>query len=167
MQRAAGNGNQPLIGVTSGRPTVLIAEDDPDDRLIAAEAFSAAGVSCPVLFVEDGAQLLDYLAGVERYADRERYPMPNLLILDLNMPRIDGREALERMHAHPDWCRIPVVVLTTSKAHEDQIRSWRCGIDSYFTKPTSFAVLVEFFRQLKRMWLPQDDAAAATEELTR
>jgi CheY-like chemotaxis protein len=102
--------------------------------------------------VEDGEQLLDYLLRRGRWADPAQSPRPGLVLLDLNMPRMDGREALARIKAHPALRRIPVVVLTTSRAQADVLRSYDLGANSFITKPRSFGGLVEAMRVLGRYW---------------
>jgi two-component system, response regulator len=131
---------------------ILVAEDDPDDRLILREAFAAAGIVNPLRFVEDGEQLLEYLDGTGAYADRASHPLPGLIVLDLNMPRIDGREAVARIRRRPEWSDVPVVVLTTSRAVDDQRQGWQSGIDAYFCKSGSFARMIEIAAQIRAQW---------------
>src|SRR5947209_16514798 len=108
-----------------GKPiTILMADDDPDDRLMAREAFQEARLANDLRFVEDGAELLDYLRRRGKYADPASSPRPGLILLDLNMPRKDGREALGEIKADPSLRNIRVVVLTTSKAEEDIERAY-------------------------------------------
>jgi CheY-like chemotaxis protein len=104
-------------------------------------------------FVEDGDELLDYLYHRGKYADAGSSPSPGLILLDLNMPRKDGREALREIKADPDLRRIPVVVLTTSKAEEDIYRTYDLGANSFITKPVSFEGLVAVMRDIGRYWI--------------
>lgn len=131
---------------------VLAAEDDPDDRLLVSEAFVEADLPCRLDFVEDGDSLLAYLLGKEPYADKAEV-RPSLILLDLNMPGKDGREALAELKAHPQLRRIPVVVMTTSKAEQDILRSYELGVNSFIVKPITFDGLVEVVRVLGRYWL--------------
>ncbi len=132
---------------------ILMADDDPDDRLMTEEAFAECGVGHPLRFVVDGEALLDYLLRRGPYADEQAYPMPCLILLDLNMPRKDGREALQEIKAHPQLRQIPVVVFTTSKSDEDVRRSYEDGSNSFITKPVSFTGLLDIVHILGRYWL--------------
>jgi CheY-like chemotaxis protein len=133
--------------------TILMAEDDPDDRLLAAEAARECRVTDDLRFVEDGEQLLDYLRRRGRWADPALSPRPGLVLLDLNMPRMDGREALAAIKSDPELRRIPVVVLTTSRAESDVARAYDLGANSFITKPASFGGLVDAMRVLGRYWM--------------
>ncbi len=130
---------------------ILLAEDDPDDRLLIEHAFRTCGNTLPLVFVEDGEELLDYLLRRGRWSGTDA-PRPELVLLDLNMPRKDGREALAEMKAHPDLRRIPVVVLTTSSTQEDVLKTYSLGANSYVSKPGSFDALVEVIRALHAWW---------------
>ena len=130
------------------RPLVLIAEDDADDRLLAEEAFRVSQIDCEIRFVADGEQLLSYLRGEGEFADRTLFPFPRVVLLDLNMPRKDGREALAEMRADPRLRELPVMVLTTSRAHEDRSRVVQLGACDFATKPTRFDELVGIVRRL-------------------
>jgi two-component system, response regulator len=132
--------------------TILLADDDPDDRLMAREAFAESLLSNPLMMVEDGEQLLDYLRGTGAWA-ASKPAKPGLILLDLNMPRMDGREALREIKNDPELRRIPVVVLTTSKAEEDIVRAYDLGVNSFITKPVSFDQLVDVMKYLGRYWL--------------
>lgn len=133
--------------------TILLAEDDADDRLLVREALSEGRVLNELRCVEDGEELLDYLRRRGRYADPETSPRPGLVLLDLNMPRKDGREALREIKGDPDLKRIPIVVMTTSKAEEDIVRSYDLGANSYVTKPVTFERLVELMKVMGRYWI--------------
>jgi CheY-like chemotaxis protein len=132
--------------------TILMAEDDPDDRFLAREALEEARLANPLKFVHNGEDLMDYLYRRGAYADPDAAPRPGLILLDLNMPRKDGREALQEIKADPDLRRIPVVVLTTSKAEEDVLRSYDLGVNAYITKPVTFQALVEVMMALGKFW---------------
>jgi CheY-like chemotaxis protein len=131
--------------------SILIAEDDPDDRYLAKEALSESRLANQLYFVEDGEDLLDFLRHHGRYAE-EAPPRPGIILLDLNMPRKDGREALHEIKADPYLRRIPVVVLTTSKAEEDILRSYDLGVNSFIVKPVTFDGLVTTMQTLGRYW---------------
>ena len=133
--------------------TILLAEDDPDDRLLLQDALLEGRLVNDLRCVEDGEDLLDYLYHRGRYADRDASPRPGLILLDLNMPRKDGREALREIKGDPGLRQIPVVVLTTSKAEEDIFRSYDLGANSFITKPVTFASLVNLMRSLEEYWL--------------
>jgi len=133
--------------------TILMAEDDADDRLMAREAFEECRLGNPLQFVGDGEELMDYLNRRGKYADDVLYPMPGLILLDLNMPRKDGREALREIKSDPALRDIPVVVLTTSKAEQDVADSYGDGANSFITKPVSFAALIEVVRTVGKYWL--------------
>ncbi|MGE5223201.1 MAG: response regulator [Omnitrophica WOR_2 bacterium] len=137
-----------------GKPiSILMAEDDADDRLLSGEALEEAHLANDLYFVEDGEELIDFLCHTGKYAGKDdSVPRPGLILLDLNMPRKDGREALEEIKKNPDLKRIPVVVLTTSKAEEDIIRSYDLGVSGYITKPVKLEDLVSIMRALGKYW---------------
>lgn len=132
---------------------ILMAEDDADDRLLVREAFEESRLVNELRFVEDGEELLDYLRGRGRFAGEGSAPRPGLILLDLNMPRKDGREALREIKEDADLRRIPVVVMTTSKAEEDIFRSYDLGASSFITKPVTFERLVELMKTLGQYWI--------------
>lgn len=133
--------------------TILMADDDEDDRILAQDAMKESRVLNELYFVEDGVELLAYLNGEGQYSDRDKYPMPGLILLDLNMPKKDGREALGDIKKSPALRRIPVVILTTSKAEEDMLRGYDLGAASYITKPVTFDSLVELMKALGKYWV--------------
>ena len=133
--------------------TILVADDDPDDRMMIEEAFEENRVANAVEFVEDGEELMAYLRREGEYAKLAGRPYPGIILLDLNMPRKDGREALRELKADPDLCRIPVVVLTTSQAEEDIVRTYGLGVSSFVTKPVSFEGLVEAIKVICQYWI--------------
>jgi len=132
--------------------TILIADDDADDRLMASEALEESRLANDLRFVEDGEELLDYLYRRGRFAGEGAAPRPGLILLDLNMPRMDGREALREIKSDPGLRSIPVVVLTTSKAEEDIYRTYDLGVNSFITKPVQFESLVEVMKALGKYW---------------
>src|SRR5437764_14134969 len=139
------NGGKPIV--------ILLADDDEEDRMLAADALEESRVVNDLRFVEDGDELLDYLYRRGRYSDADAAPTPGLILLDLNMPRKDGREALREIKADPRLKSIRVVVLTTSKAEEDIFRIYELSAASYITKPVTFLALIEVVRTLGQYWL--------------
>ena len=133
--------------------TILMADDDADDRQMTREAFEESRLANDLRFVEDGEELMDYLKRRGQYADPDNSPRPGLILLDLNMPRKDGREALREIKADPQLKHLRVVVLTTSKAEEDIFRTYDLSAASYITKPVTFESLVEVVRALGKYWL--------------
>src|SRR3954465_12980239 len=133
--------------------TILMADDDPDDREMTREAFQESRLANDLRFVADGEELLDYLYRRGKYANLADSPFPSILLLDLNMPKKDGREALREIKADPRFRSIRVIVLTTSKAEEDIIRSYDLSAASYITKPVTFDALVEVVQTLGKYWL--------------
>jgi CheY-like chemotaxis protein len=132
--------------------TILMADDDADDRLMAQEALEEARLANELRFVTDGEELLDYLHRRGPYAAVGAAPQPGLILLDLNMPKKDGRQALKELKADPALRHIPVVVLTTSKAEEDILRTYDLGVNSFITKPVMFESLVDIMQTLARYW---------------
>jgi len=133
--------------------TILVADDDADDRMLIDEAFEESLLQNPVDFVEDGEQLLAYLRREGKYAEHKGQAYPGVILLDLNMPRMDGRTALAKIKEDPDLCRIPVVILTTSKAEEDIIRTYGLGVSSFITKPVTFEGLIDVVKAIGHYWV--------------
>ena len=145
---------------------ILIADDDADDRMLIEDAFEESCLSNPLDFVEDGEELLEFLRCEGRYQDRNPADMPGLIVLDLNMPKMDGRTALEHLKKDDLLRRIPVIVLTTSQAEEDILKTYGLGVSSFISKPVTFDGLVEVVRTIGKYWiqivaLPPSDADAA------
>jgi CheY-like chemotaxis protein len=132
--------------------TILIADDDTDDRLFMDKALRQSGYTQNVQFVEDGEELMEYLRREGRYNEHNA-PWPNLLILDLNMPRKNGFQALNEIKDDPQLRRLPVVVMTTSSADEDVLKTYNLGVNSFVTKPFNFNRLVEMVGALKTYWI--------------
>ena len=130
-----------------------MADDSEDDRFLAREALKESRVLNDLYEVEDGEELMDYLKRRGRYADAAISPRPGFILLDLNMPRKSGREALEEIKADSSLKRIPVVVLTTSDDEADMIQSYDLGVSSFITKPVSFAALVEVMKTIGKYWI--------------
>jgi CheY-like chemotaxis protein len=132
--------------------TILMADDDPDDRLLTADALKEARLINDIRFVENGIELLEYLRRQGRFAPPADAPRPGLILLDLNMPKKDGRTVLKEIKQDPDLRMIPVVVLTTSKDDEDVYRSYDLGVNSYIVKPVTFEALVDILQTLEKYW---------------
>jgi CheY-like chemotaxis protein len=144
---------------------ILMAEDDADDRLLIGEAFAEAGHHSRVTAVPDGGELLRYLRREAKYADPGAYPTPDVVLLDLNMPRLDGREALHEIKSDPRLRGIPVIVFTTSRDPDDIENCYLDGANSYIVKPSNYAGLLDAANTIGRYWsdlvqLPRTAAAA-------
>ena len=142
-------------------PAILVAEDDAQHALLIRAALAAARLANPVHLVHDGEEAVAYLAGTDGYADRDRYPLPALVLLDLHMPGRSGLEVLAWLRACPGLERVPVLVLTASEeaAHIDE--AFQAGADSYLIKPVGFDALLDVVRNLELRWLvlPPDGRA--------
>ncbi|MDX5419958.1 MAG: response regulator [Hymenobacteraceae bacterium] len=131
---------------------ILIADDDAEDRMLVKDALEESRLKNSIHFVENGEELMDYLHHRGKYADTNEYPTPGLILLDLNMPKKDGREALKEIKADDRLKLIPVVVLTTSKAEEDILRTYDLGVSSFIAKPVTFTSLVDVMKTLSKYW---------------
>ena len=152
-----------MVYSTSSIPIVM-ADDDEEDCMLAREALEEAKLSNEFHVVSDGEELLQFLRNEGPYGNIAKYRRPGLILLDLNMPKVDGRQALAEIRGDEKLKDIPVVVMTTSQAEEDVIRSYATGANSYITKPVSFEGLVEVMRSLEQYWfqivrLPMNEAA--------
>jgi CheY-like chemotaxis protein len=130
-----------------------MADDSEDDRFLAREALRESRVLNDLHEVEDGEALMNYLKGHGEYSDPASAPRPGFILLDLNMPRKTGREALEEIKADPSLRRIPIVILTTSEDEIDVIQSYELGVSSFITKPVSFEALVEVMKTIGKYWI--------------
>jgi two-component system, response regulator len=132
---------------------ILMADDDEDDRQLTQDAMAEARLANELRFVGDGEELMEYLHHRGDYADGGREaPEPGIILLDLNMPRKDGREALAEIKSDPNLRHIPVVVLTTSRDEEDVVKTYDLGVNSFISKPVTFAGLVEVVQSFSRYW---------------
>ncbi|MFS2317301.1 response regulator [Maricaulis sp. D1M11] len=148
--------------------TILMVDDDPDDRLLFKEACEEVRLRNPIEFLENGEQLIDYLKRQGDYAGRSGEPYPGVILLDLNMPLKDGREALEEIKSDPDLRHIPIVVLTTSKSEDDILSSYGLGASSYIVKPISLDRLMRVVNSIGEYWVeivqvPSADVADPSE----
>jgi CheY-like chemotaxis protein len=132
--------------------SILIADDDADDRELIRAAFDESSTQHHINFVENGEELLHYLNRKGHYADETLHPFPQIILLDLNMPRKDGREALRELKADNVFKSIPVIILTTSMEEKDIVRSYELGVNSFIIKPVTYSGLVEFTRVLGEYW---------------
>ena len=135
-----------------GSITILMADDDEEDRMMTEEAWKKNRLANDLRFVEDGEELMEYLEHSGKYSDPADSPCPGLILLDLNMPKKDGREALKEIKDDAILRQIPIVVLTTSKTEEDILRSYDLGANSYITKPVTFEGLVQTVKELGKYW---------------
>lgn len=151
--------------------TILMADDDEDDVLLTQKALQKGRLLNDLHSVRDGEELLDYLFRRGEYTDARQAPRPGLILLDLNMPRKDGREALKEIKSHTEFKDIPIVVFTTSKAEEDIYRSYKLGVNSFITKPVTFEKLIEVMQMLGKYWfeivtLPVEEKKGALADTT-
>ena len=133
--------------------TILLIEDNPDDAELTRIAFTEAGIDSQLVVVGDGAEALDYLFAQDKYAHRDPADLPSIVLLDLNLPKIDGREVLQALRGNPATRGLPVVVLTTSTEPFDVEASYALGVNSYIRKPVDFGKFVEVVKQIGLYWL--------------
>ncbi len=146
------------------RAVVLLVEDSPADQVIVQRAFEDGRVDCTLLLADNGAIALDMLQSNPPYTDKKKYPCPDLLLLDINMPVMDGRQTLRRIRENPVLCHLPVIMLTTSARDKDVIDSYRLGVNAYLTKPVDEKAFAKAVIQLENFWfelitLPPDAIA--------
>jgi CheY-like chemotaxis protein len=132
---------------------ILIADDDEEDRMLIKQALLKNQVSNPMHFVENGEEVLDFLHNRNKFTSTEKFPRPGLILLDLNMPKMDGREAIIEIKKEAALRSIPIIVLTTSSAEEDIVRSYNLGVSSFITKPVTFNGFTEVMKTLNQYWL--------------
>lgn len=131
---------------------ILVADDDEEDRMLIQDAMEESKLLNPLHFVVDGQEVMDYLLRKGKFVDAEKNPLPGLILLDLNMPKMDGRQVLKEIKSNPELRAIPIIVLTTSKAEEDILRTYDLGVNSYITKPVTFDGLVDIVKNLGKYW---------------
>lgn len=131
---------------------ILIADDDAEDRMLIIDALKENRLKNSIQQVEDGEELLQYLRNKGKYTDAEKYPNPGIILLDLNMPKMDGREALKEIKSDKKLHSIPIIVLTTSKAEEDILKTYNLGVNSFITKPVKFSAMVDVIKTLNKYW---------------
>lgn len=137
---------------TSNDIVILMADDDQDDIMLTQKALKKSGLLNTLIAVQNGEELLDYLLHRGQYSDKTKYSLPGIILLDLNMPKKDGRETLREIKSHNELKSIPVVIFTTSKAEEDIYRSYELGVNSFITKPIKFEELVRVVSSLGGYW---------------
>jgi len=141
-----------MNAITGKNAVILLVEDDPDDQELTKRAFRASRLRNELRIVNDGEEALDYLYRRGSFESPSSAPRPSLILLDLNMPKLDGRAVLERIKEDPALRRIPVVILTTSSQEEDVIRSYELGVNSYMAKPNRMDGFVQAIRDLEHYW---------------
>jgi CheY-like chemotaxis protein len=139
--------------------TILMAEDDPDDRFLFEQAFKELQIRGELRFAEDGEELMEYLHRLSEDDDPEPFPKPALILLDLNMPRKDGRQALLEIKTDPDLLSIPIVIWTTSNLKEDLSLSHEAGVDAFITKPFGYTELVDTVKKLVAKYSVEKDCS--------
>ena len=132
---------------------IVVADDDADDRMMIKDAFDESKLGNPIDFVEDGVELMEYLNRQGKWTHLTNQPFPGFILLDLNMPRKDGRTVLKEIKESSELHRIPIVILTTSKAEEDIIRTYNLGVNSFICKPVSFDKLVDIVKTVGHYWI--------------
>jgi two-component system, response regulator len=132
---------------------ILMVDDDKDDQMLVEKALREKGVTNPVIFLSDGEAMLDYLKRKGKFSGPEASDRPCFILLDLNMPRMDGRKALLFLKSDPELKKIPVLVLSTSNAEEDIVRSYNLGANSFLIKPSDFTGLLSMAESLANYWL--------------
>ena len=145
----------------SAKATILLAEDEPNDAFFVKWAFEKAGFGHQISHVYDGQEALDYLSGEAPYADRAQFPIPDLLLLDLKMPKLNGFDVLKWLRGHPKLKQVPVVVFTSSDHEGDMEEAKSLGARDYWTKPNDIEKFVQLARDLHARWLQGQIQAAA------
>ena len=135
------------------RISIIMAEDDEDDRIMVQDASVEAGITEPIRFVENGEELMDFLQHRNQYSQNKESFSSTIILLDLNMPKLDGRKALEEIKKNEALRKIPVLILTTSNIKEEIISAYNSGANSFIVKPFSFDFMVEIMRNIKNYWL--------------
>jgi len=149
-------------GIKELRKIILLAEDNPDDILLTQRAFEKSNILNELIVVKDGEEALDYLLCKGKYKDRNKNNMPELILLDLKMPKLDGLQVLEKIRGNKTLKQLPVVILTTSKEESDIVRSYCLGANSYITKPVDFDQFIEAVKQLGLYWLVLNQSSKKT-----
>jgi CheY-like chemotaxis protein len=139
--------------------TILLAEDEPNDAFFVRWGFEKAGLSHSISHVHDGQEVLDYLTGQEGFADRGRFPLPDLVLLDLKMPRLTGFDVLQWLRSQPEHKKLPVVIFSSSDHQNDIDKAKSLGADDYRIKPNEIDRFIEMARELDASWLQQSRAA--------
>lgn len=133
--------------------TILLADDDPDDVLLTKLACERSGIAHSMAVVGDGAKAIDYLAGNGEYSDRQTYPLPGLILLDVKMPKLDGLDVLAWIRTQPQFANIPIIMLTNSNEPKDVDRAYRLKVTSYLLKGAKMADFEQAMRVVLKYWL--------------
>ena len=133
--------------------TILLVEDDKNDVFFFQRAMEMAGLTCPLHIARDGREAIDYLSGAGKFADRVQFPLPSLILLDLNLPRQHGLEVLRWIRGHAPDRAVPVIVLTSSTSDRDMREAYRLGVNSYLNKPSGADDLLVLVRALDMYWI--------------
>jgi CheY-like chemotaxis protein len=141
-----------LDSIAPGRPTLLVVEDNEDDIFFIQRIFNSIGARCTVKFARDGLEAIDYLAGKQPFSDRQKHPVPSLILMDLKMPRMSGFEVLEWMQRQPEIKLIPTIVVTSSTLQEDVTRAYRLGANAVMNKPVDKDTLTEMLKTFHLYW---------------
>lgn len=144
--------------MSAAMKTILLVEDNPDDELLTVRALKRNNILNEIVVAHDGVEALDYLLGTGVYAGRDMTVMPQIILLDLKLPKIDGLEVLRRLRADERTHLIPVIILTSSKEEIDLVRGYSLGANSYIRKPIDFESFVQAVQQLKLYWLVLNEA---------
>ena len=139
--------------MTDHKKIILLVEDNPDDEMLTLRAMRKNNIANEIVVARDGAEALDYIFGIGKYADRNPTEKPQVILLDLNLPKIGGLEVLRKIRENPRSAFLPVVILTSSKEERDLVESYRFGANSYIRKPVDFTQFSEAIRQLGLYWL--------------
>ncbi|OFY85176.1 MAG: two-component system response regulator [Bacteroidetes bacterium RIFCSPLOWO2_12_FULL_35_15] len=132
---------------------ILIADDDSEDRMLIIDALQENNIKNKVQIVENGEELLHYLKNTGNYSNKEIYPLPGVILLDLNMPKMDGREALKEIKGDKNLCSIPLIIFTTSMNDKDVHHSYKFGANSFISKPVTFSSMVNVMESISKYWL--------------
>jgi CheY-like chemotaxis protein len=141
-----------INGMANGRPTLLVVEDNEDDIFFIDRIFRQIEARCHLKFARDGVEAVEYLAGQGRYKDREEYPIPTMILMDLKMPRMNGFEVLEWMQKRPEIRLIPTVVVTSSTLQDDVTRAYRLGANAVMNKPVDKDSLTQMLKSFHVYW---------------
>jgi CheY-like chemotaxis protein len=147
--------------MTAKDKEILLVEDNPDDEALTLRALKRHNIGNPVVVAHDGVEALDYLFGTGAHAGRDPRELPQVMLLDLKLPRLDGLEVLRRVRADERTRRLPVVILTSSREESDVVQGYDLGANSYVRKPVDFTEFLESVRQLGLYWLILNESAPA------
>ena len=148
-----------------GKSCILLVEDEPNDVVLLQLAFERAGIDTSLQIVSNGRQAVDYLSGKGHFSNRDKFPVPRLVLLDLNLPVMSGLEVLKWIHDRPELALLLVVVLTSSAENRDIDQSYRLGARSYLVKPLSLLTRVDLARTIKHYWLELNQVTVSRKSL--